>query len=273
MSPDALGLPADGSRRVPGLRREEVAALAGVTADYLRRVEQGSVIPSDITLDALADGLRLNRVEREHLQALADQARGRQPLPRANHAMRPGLLRTLQALAPTPAVVLGRLCEVVAWNRTGAALDPVVAALPAPQRNVARRVVLDPSARSLYPQWDALAQEVADVLRFNAARFPDDADLAALVEELLGGSPEFGRFWGRRDVFAKTSGRKVIDHPEVGRLELAYESFDVTAAPGQALIVYTADPDGPTAERLERLAALPCRREGPAGSRPIRRRP
>src|SRR5436190_2056573 len=151
--------------------------------------------PSDITLDALADGLRLNRVEREHLQALADQARGRQPLPRANHAMRPGLLRTLQALAPTPAVVLGRLCEVVAWNRTGAALDPVVAALPAPQRNVARRVVLDPSARSLYPQWDALAQEVADVLRFNAARFPDDADLAALVEELLGGSPEFGRFW------------------------------------------------------------------------------
>jgi len=273
VSPDALGLPADGSRRVPGLRREEVAALAGVTADYLRRVEQGSVIPSDITLDALADGLRLNRVEREHLQALADQARGRQPLPRANHAMRPGLLRTLQALAPTPAVVLGRLCEVVAWNRTGAALDPVVAALPAPQRNVARRVVLDPSARSLYPQWDALAQEVADVLRFNAARFPDDADLAALVEELLGGSPEFGRFWGRRDVFAKTSGRKVIDHPEVGRLELAYESFDVTAAPGQALIVYTADPDGPTAERLERLAALPCRREGPAGSRPIRRRP
>jgi transcriptional regulator with XRE-family HTH domain len=257
VSPDAFGLPADGSRRVPGLRREEVAALAGVTADYLRRVEQGSVIPSDTTLDALADGLRLKRVEREHLQALADQARGRQPLPRDDHAVRPGLLRTLHALAPTPAVVLGRLCEVVAWNPTGAALDPVVAALPAPQRNVARRVALDPSARSLYPEWAALVQEVADVLRFNAARFPDDGELAALIEELLRGSPEFGRLWGRRDVFAKTSGRKVIDHPEVGRLDLAYETFDVTAAPGQVLIVYTADPGSRTARRLDRLAALP----------------
>lgn len=257
VSAAALGLPADGSRRVPGLRREEVAALAGVTADYLRRVEQGSVIPSDPTLDALADGLRLKRVEREHLQALADQARGRQPLPRGDHAVRAGLLRTLHALAPTPAVVLGRLCEVVAWNPTGAALDPVLAALPAPQRNVARRVALDPSARSLYPEWDALAEEVADVLRFNAARFPDDAELEALIEELLRGSPEFGRLWGRRDVFAKTSGRKVIDHPEVGRLDLAYESFDVTAAPGQVLIVYTADPGSQTAQRLDRLAALP----------------
>ena len=257
VAPDVLGLPADGSRRVPGLRREEVAAIAGVTADYLRRVEQGSVIPSDTTLDALADGLRLDRVEREHLQALADHARGRQPLPRADHAVRPGLLRTLQALAPTPAVALGRLCEVVAWNRTGAALDPAVAALPATQRNIARRVALDPSARSLYPEWDALAQEVADVLRFNVARFPDDPELAALVDELRRGSPEFERLWARRGVFAKTSGRKVIDQPDVGRLDLAYESFDVTAAPGQVLIVYTAEPGSPTAQRLDRLAALP----------------
>jgi transcriptional regulator with XRE-family HTH domain len=245
---------ADPRRRVPGLRREELAASAGLSADYLRRVEQGSVVPSDSLLDALADALELDGTERAHLDTLADRARGRQPLPSAPAEPSASLVRTLEALAPTPAVVLGRCCEVVAWNATGAALDPAVAALPAGERNVARRVLLDPSARELYPEWEALAREVADVLRLNAARFPGDAGLRELIDQLRAGSDAFRRDWSRQDVFEKTAGRKVIDHPEVGRLELDYETFDVTRAPGQVLIVYTAAPGTPTAARLRLLA-------------------
>jgi transcriptional regulator with XRE-family HTH domain len=255
LDPGDLGLPPRSSRRVPGLRREEVAVLADVSVDYVRRVEQGSVVPSDAVLDAFADGLRLGRVERSHLRALADRARGRRAPAAGDLVRRRGLERVLAALAPTPAIVLGPRCEVVAWNPTGAALDPVVAALPPHERNVARRIVLDASARALYPEWGALVEEVADVLRRNVARFPDDAELAALVEDLLAGSSVFRRCWEQRDVFEKTSGRKVIDHPDVGRLELTYETFEVSAAPGQELIVYTPEPGSPTAERLARLNA------------------
>jgi transcriptional regulator with XRE-family HTH domain len=241
---------------VPGLRREELASVAGISVDYVRRLEQGSVLPSDALLDALADGLRLGRVERAHLQDLADRARGRQPSPAEDRPVRPSLRRVLDALAPTPAIVLGRRCEVVAWNPTGAALDPVVAALPPERRNVARRVVLDPSARELYPEWPALVEEVANVLRRNATRFADDAELGELVDELLAASPEFRRLWERREVFEKTFGRKVLEHPEVGRLDLAYETFELADPAGQALIVYTAAAQSRTAARLGRLAAL-----------------
>jgi len=121
--------------------------------------------------------------------------------------------------------VLGRRCEVLAWNPTGAALDQAVAQRPPQERNVARRIVLEPSARELYPEWEALVQEVADVLRLNTARFPDDAGLAGLVDDLLAGSRTFARCWARLDVFEKSFGRKVLDHPFVGRLELTYEAF------------------------------------------------
>jgi transcriptional regulator with XRE-family HTH domain len=254
--PEDMGVAAGAGRRVPGLRREEVASLAGVSADYLRRVEQGRVLPSVELLDALADALRLGAADRLHLEALADRARGRRrhrpPIP----AARPSLLRTLDALAPTPAVVLGRCCEVLAWNPTGAALDQAVAKRPPQERNVARRIVLEPSARELYPEWQALVQEVADVLRLNAARFPDDAALAALVDELLAGSRTFARCWDRLDVFEKSFGRKVLDHPLVGRLDLTYEAFEIAPGSGQALLVYTAEPDSPSAQAIEELARI-----------------
>jgi transcriptional regulator with XRE-family HTH domain len=253
LQPAELGMPEGSGRRVPGLRREELALLAGLSADYLRRVEQGWVVPSDTSLDALADALRLGSTERAHLDALADRARGRQPQPPASPAASAPLLRTLDALMPTPAVVLGRRCEIVAWNAAGAALDPAVAAQPPAERSVARRVLLDPSSHDLYPEWDALAQEVTDVLRLNSARFPEDADLRALIDELLERSDGFRGRWERHEVFEKTSARKVVDHPDVGRLELDYETFDVSAAPGQILIVYTAEPGSATAQRLRRL--------------------
>lgn len=158
--------------------------------------------------------------------------------------------------------MLGRRCEVLAWNPTGAALDQAVAQRPPQERNVARRIVLEPSARELYPEWEALVQEIADVLRLNTARFPDDGALAGLVDDLLAGSRTFARCWARLDVFEKSFGRKVLDHPLVGRLELTYEAFEIAAGSGQALLVYTAEPDSPTAHAIEELARIadgdPC---------------
>jgi transcriptional regulator with XRE-family HTH domain len=254
LQPAEVGLPAtETGRRVPGLRREELASLAEVSPDYLRRLEQGRVLPSNAVLDALANALRLGPSEREHLQTLADRARGRPPRPLPEAGIRPTLLRMLEALSPTPAVVLGRCCEVLAWNKTGAALDKVVAEQPPEDRNVARRIILDPSARELYPEWEALGQEVADVLQLNATRFSDDQTLAELIDELLRESADFRLFWERHDVFEKTSGRKLLDHPDVGRLELEYESFEIAPLSGQVLIVYTAEPGSETAEALGRL--------------------
>jgi transcriptional regulator with XRE-family HTH domain len=257
IGPAEVGLPASaGPRRVSGLRREEAALLAGMSPDYLRRLEQGRVLPSDGILDRLADALRLAPSERDHVQTLTGRARGRPARVAAEFEVRPTLLRILDALAPNPAVVLGRCCEVLAWNPAGAALDEVVARRPPEERNVARRIILDPSARELYPEWDQLAQEVADVLRLNAARFTDDAELAELIDELLRESPHFERFWALRNVFEKSTGHKVLDHPRVGRLELEYETLDITPLTGQALIVYTAPAGSATAAALARLARV-----------------
>jgi transcriptional regulator with XRE-family HTH domain len=256
VQPDEVGITAGSPRRVPGLRREEVGVLAGVSPDYLRRVEQGRVLPSDAVLDAFADALQLEAAERAHIQVLADRARGRQPRTPPDQGIRPTLLRMLTALAPTPAVVLGRCCEVLAWNPTGAALDQPVAALPPDERNVARRILLDPTARELYPEWDSLAKEVTDVLKLNSTRFSEDRVLAELIEELTRDSAEFRHYWERQEVFEKTSGRKVLDHPVVGRLELEYESFEIAPLTGRVLIVYTAPPGSSTAERITALNAV-----------------
>jgi transcriptional regulator with XRE-family HTH domain len=257
IGPAEVGLPdSGGHRRVSGLRREEVALLANMSPDYLRRLEQGRVLPSDGILDRLADALKLGASEREHVESLAGRARGRPARVPANLGVRPTLLRILDALAPTPAVVLGRCCEVLAWNPAGAALDETVARRPPEERNVARRIILDPSAHDLYPEWDDLAQEVADVLRLNAARFSQDAELAELIDELLRESPDFARFWERRNVFEKSTGQKVLNHPKVGRLELEYEAFEIGPLTGQALIIYTAPPGSATAVALERLARI-----------------
>jgi transcriptional regulator with XRE-family HTH domain len=255
----------DTQRRVPGLRREEVAAMADMSPDYLRRVEQGRVLPSHAVLARLADVLRFGPSQRTHVQTLTDRARGSLPADSAGAEVRPTVRRLLDLLAPTPAVVLGRCCEVLAWNPTGAALDESVARLRPEDRNVARRIILDPTARELYPEWEALAQEVADVLRLNTARFSDDSVLSGLIDELLRGSADFRRCWERQEVFEKSLGRKVLEHPRVGRLELDYESFEVAPLSGQVLIVYTAAPGSATAERLEELARVASRivREAP----------
>jgi transcriptional regulator with XRE-family HTH domain len=252
-SPEEVDLPADSDRRVPGLRREELARLAGLSVDYLRRLEQGRVVPSGVVLDSLAEVLGLEATERAHVQSLSDRARGRELALPVERVERPSLLRILDAVAPSPAVILGRCCDVLAWNPAGAALDPVVAAKPPGERNVARRVLLDPTARRLYPEWQSLAEEIADVLRLNAARFAGDPRLAALIQELLERSDTFRARWEQNEVQEKTFGRKVLDHPDVGRLEFDYEAFILPGTTGQQLIVYTAAPSLSTAVRVLRL--------------------
>jgi transcriptional regulator with XRE-family HTH domain len=254
--PGEVGISPREGRRVPGLRREEVALAAGLSVDYLRRLEQGRVLPSNAVLDSLADVFRLGPAARAHLEMLADRARGRRPSLPVETIERSSLLRILDAVSPSPATILGRCCDVLAWNPTGAALDQVVAAQPPHQRNVARRVLLDPSSRELYPEWESLAEEVADVLRLNVARFAEDSRLIGLVRELQAGSPVFRRLWERNEVREKTFGRKVLDHPDVGRLELDYEAFTLPETTGQMLIVYTADADSPTSPRLRQLASI-----------------
>ena len=254
--PEDVGVAARTGRRVPGLRREEVASLAGVSADYLRRLEQGRVLPSVDLLDALAQAMRLGAADRLHLEALADRARGRRRQGPPITAARPSLLRTLDALSPAPAVVLGRRCEVLAWNPTGAALDQAVAQRPPQERNVARRIVLEPSARELYPEWEALVQEVADVLRLNTARFPDDAGLAGLVDDLLAGSRTFARCWARLDVFEKSFGARCSITRSSVASSLPTRRSEMAAGSGQALLVYTAEPDSPTAHAIEELARI-----------------
>ncbi|MGX6447623.1 helix-turn-helix transcriptional regulator [Patulibacter sp. S7RM1-6] len=254
VDPADVGLPQVGRRRVPGLRREEVATLAGVSSHYYARLEQGrDHHPSDAVLEALARALRLDEHGRTHLQALAAP-----PAPSSSHRpprpprARPGLRTLLDAWSDQPAFVLGPLQEVVAGNALAAALSPGFRA----GTNLMRFVFLEPVARQLYGDWDAVADDAVSGLRAAAAHDPGEPRLARLVGELADGSADFRRLWARHEVRGKTSGNKRFVHPTVGPLALSYESFAVNGAPGQTLVVYVAEPGSADAERLARLADL-----------------
>lgn len=252
IQPEETGLPSHGRRRVPGLRREEVALLAGVSVDYYIRLEQGrGPSVSDAVLDAIARVLRLNPTEHSHLRALARPA----VTPEAVQEVRPGVRLLLEAVGgAAPAFVLGRRMDILAWN----ALADAVAGhshMPVGSRNIARHVFLDPDARELYPQWARIAEETVGHLRLYAGQHPGDPLLAALTRELADRSEDFRLLWADHTVKEKTHGVKLIDHPVVGRLELPYETLALPGEPDQLLVVYTVPPGSETAHRLARLAA------------------
>ncbi|MGF1431183.1 helix-turn-helix transcriptional regulator [Kitasatospora sp. LaBMicrA B282] len=286
IQPEDVGLRSYGQRRVPGLRREEVAQLAGVSVDYYVRLEQGrGASVSDTVLDAVARVLELDEVERAHLHALARPPRAERT-PRGGGSgarsgvrsgardgdgrVRPGLRRLLEAMTGVPAFVLGRRMDVLAWNALGDALGGFSTMAPR-QRNMARQVFLEPRSRDEYPQWPAVAAETVAYLRLDAGRHPDDPELASLVGDLSLGSQEFRRLWADHQVREKTWGVKLIRHPLVGELELAYETLALPGDPDQLLVGYTAVPGSPTAERLALLAGWsapqPAARTGAAGER------
>lgn len=259
LRPDEIGLTgASGGRRVPGLRREELAALAGVSVDYYVRLEQGrNLNPSDAVLDSIARALRLSDAERAHLFHLARSSReSRRRAPRRPQRVSPATYQLLETLdlAVSPALLLGRRMDVLAANQLGRALICDFNALPARHRNYARFMFLDGNARDLHPDWATIAAETAAALRLDAGRYPDDPDLSALVGELSVKSGDFRRWWADHQVLARTSGTKRYHHPVVGDLAVTYQALKLPEDPDQTLFVYTAASGTPAHTALRLLA-------------------
>ena len=251
VDPGRAGLPADARvRRVPGLRREEVALLAGVSTDYYIRLEQGRPItPSDGVLDAVATALALGAAGRAHLGHLVGAApRARRRRPVAVQRVRPGLHQMLDALGGQPAMILGRRTDVLASNRMARALFVDFDAMRPAERNYARWMFLSQDARALFRDWDAQARSAVENLRLDAGNDPHDEGTRALVHELAAGSPDFGAWWAEHRVYQRTHGSKQLQHPLVGSLTVDYETFTMPGDPEQTLFVYTP-PEADTRSR------------------------
>lgn len=256
--PDQAGLPDfGGHRRVPGLRREEVSLLAGVSVDYYTRLERGDLSGvSDSVLDALARALQLDEAEMAHLFDLARTANA-SPVVRTPHkratGLRPSILRLLDAMTEAPAVVRNNYFDYLAGNALGRALYLPVFAAPSP--NSARFAFLDPAAREFYPEWERNTRELVAAMRGDAGRDPHDKKLTDLVGELSTRSERFRTLWAAHDVRFHRTGVKRINHPVVGEMELTYEAFELPADPGLQMSTYTAEPGTSSAEKLTLLAS------------------
>lgn len=257
LQPEDVGLRPFGGerRRVPGLRREELAQLAGVSVDYYVRLEQGRTHNvSEEVLDAVAQALRLDATEHAYLRTLAKPVRARRrPAPRPER-VRPGMQRLLDMAEGVPAYIIGRRGDVLAWNRLAAALFTDFAALPPADRNWTRMIFLNEDVRALFQDWTVKGRETVAYLRLQAGNHPDDPQLAALVGELSVKSEEFRQWWADHNVKDKTNGRKVINHPLVGELVLDYESLRLPD-PDQVLITYTVEAGSPSESALRLLTS------------------
>ncbi|MDX3366107.1 helix-turn-helix transcriptional regulator [Streptomyces sp. ME02-6987-2C] len=254
-TPQQVGLLHGGNRRTPGLRREEVAMLAGVSTDYYVRLEQGREHnPSAQVLDALGRVFALDADALVYLHRLVHRSSRPRRSARARSTERAGtgVLRLLDAWQHTPVLVLGRRLDVLAGSDLARALFSVME----PDTNLIRFTFLDPTARDFYGDWDEVARNGVAVLRAGIGHDLDDPRLTSLVGELSLKSREFCRLWARHDVRAKTHGTKTFRHPQVGGFTLAYESFRVNSAPGQQLVVYRAEPNTPAEEALRLLDTL-----------------
>jgi len=261
ITPERAGLPAyGGNRRVSGLRREEVALLAGVSVDYYTRLERGNLGGvSEGVLESLARALQLDEAERAHLFDLA-RAAGASPASarsrrRSAHQVRPGVQRILDALDGAPAYVRNGRLDVLAANRLGRAVFAPLFANAVRAPNIARFIFLDPASRDFYRHWDRLAADTVALLRAEAGRDPYDRDLTDLVGELSTRSETFRTWWAAHDVRLHRSGVKHLHHPVVGDLTLAYESMELTTDQGLRLNAYTAEPGSPSHEALTFLAS------------------
>ncbi|AEM84319.1 helix-turn-helix domain-containing protein [Streptomyces violaceusniger] len=260
LRPEDVGAPTYGERRrVPGLRREELALLAGVSTSYYTRLEQGqSLSASPDVLDAIAGALRLDESERRYLHDLArvgrQRARGRRPAPeRVTEAMR----QLLDVLGDVPAIVLGGRSDVLAWNRLGHALfaghlAPGAPDLPAQRPNMARLVFLDCHVRDLYADWPSKARAVVGNLRLVAARQPQDAALHALLGELSAKSAEFASMWADHRIQACTVADYEMRHPLVGPLTVVQQTL--SSGPGPVVVVATTETGSPSRAALALLA-------------------
>jgi transcriptional regulator with XRE-family HTH domain len=260
ISPEQAGLPAyGGNRRVKGLRREEVAMLAGVSVDYYVRMERGNLASaSDSVLDALASALQLDEAEREHLYALAREsgAGGSRRKRRTPGTVRPALQQVLDAITDAPAWIRNGRHDVLAMNQLARALYAPVLADPRRPANTARFVYLNREvAEQFFVDYDKIARDAAAMLRLEAGQNPHDEDLIALVGELSTRSELFRKQWASQDVRFHRSGRKRLRHPAVGQLDLDFETMQIPSEPGLRLNIYTAPANTPTADGLKLLAS------------------
>lgn len=257
VDPARAGLPADGRvRRVPGLRREEVALLAGVSTDYYTRLEQGRPItPSPSVVEGIARALDLDAAGRAHLGHLLG---GSSPRPRSTpvvQRVRPGLYQLLDQLEGTPALVLGRRTDVLATNRLARALIADFDAMRPRERNYARWMFLDPGARERIADWDEQARAVVETLRLDLGSHPDDRGTLELVAELSEADASFRAWWEAHRVYQRTFGAKRFRHPIAGDLALDYETLTFPGDPDQTLFLYTAEPASASRQALDLLAS------------------
>jgi transcriptional regulator with XRE-family HTH domain len=254
--PDEVGLPAGRARRVPGLRREEVALLAGVSVDYYVRLEQGRERgPSAQVLDALAEALQLDDDARQHLFRLAGLA----PRPvsvRPEHVS-PHLLQLMDGWPDNAALVISRCYDVLARNRLGAALFDAFTY----SDNLLLNVFRDPAARAFYADWQHAAVNTVAGFRLSTGPAPDDPRTRAIVEELHASSPEFRPIWGRNQARGKSAEVKAFVHRDVGRVTVSMQTFDIREAPGQQLVVYHTAPGSADAQALALLGSIAATRE------------
>ena len=262
LTPELVGLPAGPNRRVAGLRRTEVAVLAGVSVEYYSKLERGAIAgASSAVLDAIANALLLDETERAHLLDLARAAdgiptsgRSRKRTARQSPA-RPSLEWTLEAITGGIAFVRNQYQDLLAANALGRAFYSPLIGEGGRTPNLLRFQFLDPASRDFYPDWERFAEMCVAITRAEAGRNPHDRAMQDLVGELSTQSETFRRLWGAHDVRTHGAGTKRFVHPVVGEVTLAYEEFALTGEPGLVMLVYTAEPGSPSAERLLLLAS------------------
>ena len=259
MTPEQAGVwNAGGLRRVPGLRREEVALLAGVSVDYYTRLEQGNASGvSESVLDALARALQLDDVERAHLLHLARAAR---PSPRlrrrrAQPGIRPSVQRMLDGITAIPAIIRNGRLDIVAANQLGRAFYPLHFDSPYQPTNCARFAFLDSRAQTFYLDWEGVARDMVAVLHAEAGRDPYDRELTNLIGELSTRSETFRTQWAAHNVRLHDTGPKAVRHPLVGEVSFTFETMDLAADPGLTMFVYTTEPGSKSEQALNLLAS------------------
>jgi transcriptional regulator with XRE-family HTH domain len=258
ITPEQAGVQSYGERRVPGLRRNEVAQLAGVSVEYYTRMERGNLAGvSDGVLESLSRALRLDEAERAHLFDLARAAGpGRAPRrPSPRDFVRPSVQRTIDAIG-APAYVRNGRRDILAANALGEALYSPLFDDPFRPVNVARFFFLDPRATDFFPDRPTVIEDTVAALRTEAGRNPYDHSLSELVGELSTRSEEFRTLWARHDVHFHTTGAKRLLHPQVGELDLTFEAMEIAADPGLTIVTYSADPGSRSQEGLALLASL-----------------
>lgn len=260
ITPQQAGVPLYGQRRrVPGLRREEVAQLAGVSADYYTRLEKGNLSSaSESVLEAIARALQLDDAERAHLLDLARAARGGAQLPRRRtqpQQLRPSLQHMLDAMSTVPALINNGRLDLIGTNALARALYVQILESPVKPTNFARYCFLDPRAQQFYPAWEQAADTTAALLRTEAGRDPHNRALIDLIGELATRSDAFRTRWAAHNVHVHVTGSKVFRHPVVGELHLAFNTIPLPGDPGLSLTVYTPEPSTGTDERLALLAS------------------